>query len=475
MKKPLLLMIIIILFAVALSGCGEKTAPRDKVVYDISASLSDGVLTCSQKTTIKNVYKEGLDSVTFALFPNAYSEGALSPAYTALLAKFGGLDIKKITVAGSEIRPVYNEDKTYLTINIPACAMKEKVEVDMDYTVTLPECDLRLGIKDGYFNISNFYPQLPVYDNDAFRTDAFSTVGDPVFSPLADFHVSLDMPADMEIAAPGTVAVVDNAGRRQTDITLNDARDLAFVLKAGYKYLQKEVDGVAVRYYYVDEADPQSALDVAAQAIEVFSSSFGAYPYETFVVASTPFKDEGMEYSGLVFVDVDSEDKAGTVIHETAHQWFYNLVGSDNINSAYLDEGLTTYCAEYFYLLTGDENGYNEDMHNIEEAYTRYERIQRARGNKANLCVTEPIYKYTSYQYTMLAYYKPAVLFKKLYDMGGKEKFNASIKNYVESNRFGIADKDDLIAAFSSGMKTDVSGVINGFLSEGAVVATFAR
>ena len=475
MKKLLSLIIVCLIAVLFLSACDSNVPERDKISYEIKAELNDKILTCSQKTEVKNVYKEGLDSIVFALYPNAYADGVENPAYTAKPSSFGKVDIKKISVDGEVKTGEYNEDKTYVTVSMPAKALDESVVIDIDYEVTIPECDLRLGFNDGYYNISNFYPQVTVFENDKFRADAFSTVGDPVFSPLADFKMEITLPSTSVIAAPGEVTEINNGSKKTVGVVLSDARDAAFVIKDDYKVIEKDVDGVAVKYYYVEDEDAQGCVDTAAKAIEVFSEAFGAYPYKTFIVASTPFKEGGMEFSGLVYISDNNGDKKGTIIHETAHQWFYNLVGNDNINAAYLDEGLTTYCAEYYYLLTGDEDKYKENMADIEQAYLRYERIQRARGDKGLLSVTEPIRKYTSYQYTMLVYYKTALLFKNIYDMGDKEKFNASIRSYVENNRFGVADKEKLISAFNEGMKCDVSGIINGYLSEGTVVATFAR
>ena len=31
------------------------------------------------------------------------------------------------------------------------------------------------------------------------------------------------------------------------------------------------------------------------------------------------------------------------IVHETAHQWWYGLVGNDQIDEAWLDESLATY------------------------------------------------------------------------------------------------------------------------------------
>ena len=59
----------------------------------------------------------------------------------------------------------------------------------------------------------------------------------------------------------------------------------------------------------------------------------------------------GMEYPGLVFVSdhrLATDEGYVTLLHEIAHQWFYNVIGNDQINEPWLDEGMATYFTDEF-------------------------------------------------------------------------------------------------------------------------------
>ncbi len=72
------------------------------------------------------------------------------------------------------------------------------------------------------------------------------------------------------------------------------------------------------------------------------------YPYTKLDVAEAPLGKHGMEYPALVLIgsDVYRTERLKLeplVVHETAHQWWYNLVGSDPVASPAIDESLAEY------------------------------------------------------------------------------------------------------------------------------------
>ncbi len=472
-KKLLILCLVALVFITVFCACtGKQENELDgKTVYDIHACLTDGQLECSQTVQVTNIFCDGLKELTFMLYPNAYAEDAPNKAYTEKLPSYGAIVVTALTVGGESVEFTLSEDKLSMNFAVPELKKGEKTEVKFSYTVTIPECALRLGRKDGYYNLSNFYPQLACFDGEKFRCDKFSTVGDPIISDVADFKVSMDIPENLLAACAGTVSDEKcKDGRKTFTAQGENMRDFAMVLNDDYKLFNGVYNDVVVNLYTVDETDAAEKTALAVNAIKTYSEAFGEYPYSTFTVAETPFDCEGMEFSGLVFVNAASKDFENTLLHETAHQWWYNLVGNDNINSPYLDEGLTTFTAAYYYLLNGDENKYSSELAAIENAYLKYEKLQKIRGESGVVNMNKSIYEYTEYQYNMLVYYKGCLMFKNLYDTLGATKFEKALKLYVKENRFGRAGKDELCEAFTRAFGGDASGIINGWLSDGAVL-----
>ena len=101
---------------------------------------------------------------------------------------------------------------------------------------------------------------------------------------------------------------------------------------------EKKADETTIKVYTM-EKDPDMmdfSLEVGGDSIGIFNRIFGKYPYGVYSIVMTEFPT-GMEYPGIVFIGKDyfnahSKDELEKIIvHETAHQWWYGVVGNDQI------------------------------------------------------------------------------------------------------------------------------------------------
>jgi aminopeptidase N len=53
-------------------------------------------------------------------------------------------------------------------------------------------------------------------------------------------------------------------------------------------------------------------------------------------------------YSSNYPLSVKKQILEKTIAHESCHQWWYNLVGNDEIDYLFLDEGLTCWSTDYY-------------------------------------------------------------------------------------------------------------------------------
>ncbi len=85
-----------------------------------------------------------------------------------------------------------------------------------------------------------------------------------------------------------------------------------------------------------------------------YDQRIGAYPFSELDVVATPTSAGGIEYPGLVVI-ADSLYKEDTtfrevvVAHEVAHQWWYSLVGNDQIDEPWLDEAFAQFTTALYY------------------------------------------------------------------------------------------------------------------------------
>jgi hypothetical protein len=138
-------------------------------------------------------------------------------------------------------------------------------------------------------------------------------VGDVVFSELSDFSVSLSVPEGIVLASTGqSEEAPASAGSSRKAITCSarGVRDFAVLMSEDYVRrtgtCKTDLGRVAVEGYALknNESRLMRAVDIAGQAIQIFSRRFGPYPYATFTIAEGPIRGGagGMEFSGLISV-----------------------------------------------------------------------------------------------------------------------------------------------------------------------------
>jgi aminopeptidase N len=174
------------------------------------------------------------------------------------------------------------------------------------------------------------------------------------------YDVTLTAPDGLIVVATGTsISEVDNGdGTTTRRLVGGPMRDFNIVASGGYQSASKQVGDVSVNSYFSaeDAAGGTQALDWAATALQTFERKFGPYPYRELDIAATSTSAGGIEYPGMVviagrlFDDMSSRAffEAATV-HEVAHQWWYDVVGNDQVNQPWLDEGLAQYSTYLYY------------------------------------------------------------------------------------------------------------------------------
>jgi aminopeptidase N len=200
---------------------------------------------------------------------------------------------------------------------------------------------------------------------------------------------------------------------------------------------------------------------------------FGEYPYEQYAVAETGFCFGGMEYPCLSFLSdgLKQEERVRAVVHETAHQWWYGVVGSDQIEEAWQDEGLAEYSAIAFFEEYEKYGFSREEI--LKEAMTEYRSYYDVYGSvlgRSDTRMSRHLKEYLSdYEYRCLAYDKSVIMFDTLRKSVGDKKFFSSLKKYYGGNAYRMVSSGDLVAAFEKN-GLDVGGFFDSFLNGKAVL-----
>jgi hypothetical protein len=312
------------------------------------------------------------------------------------------------------------------------------------------------------------YPVLAVHDGDDWRRKLEPSVGDFVFNEAADYEVTVTTPAGVEVFTSGSETPRSEKSSGQT-FTAPALRDFAILAGRGLRSEHTEVQGINVRSIYLAEHERvgKRALTVAANAVRVFTSTFGQLPFKTISVAEAPLVAGlgSCEFSGLnivasaFYVDFDSpavrnlpeiireqrpsveESLEWTLAHLVAHQWWGAAVGNDPAREPVLDEALSCWSALLYYRSTyGEERAAAVLEDQVKGVYRLYRTFG---GDDMNADRPSRDYRNT-FQYAAIVTAKGAMMFVNLQRSLGDEKIFAALRNYYQANLYEIAQMEDL-------------------------------
>ena len=467
---PVVLALLLALAPLTLAACGTTTPDlyTMTLVYEPSTRSLAGEMTVQ----LENRTESAWETVKFQLWPNAFREGAkylpvsetYAPAVYYKGASFGGITLTGIE--GGEAR-VVGEDENILEVTPPAPVYPdERITLTMRFTVLLPEIEHRLGVGQKTVNLGNFYPILCAWGEEGFCEHVYACCGDPFVSGVADYDVTFSLPASYHVAHTGTGTRTEENGLATYHVRAEGVRDFAMVCSEQFTVHTAESSGIPVVYYALDDADPSGTLQTACESLSYYADTFGAYEYPAYTVVETGFPYGGMEYPMLSLIadDLPATEVPLVVAHETAHQWWYAMVGSDQYHEAWQDEGLAEYSAALFFEAYPEYGRTYADMVAASEsAYRAYYSVsaQLSRGETA---MRRDLTDYTGdYAYRSLAYDKGVILFDRLRQTVGEERFFAAIKDYARAYKGEIAPPEALIARFAA-RSPQAEGIFAAFL-----------
>ncbi len=354
--------------SVDLSASGRVVAPSlrsfNQYRLDLDLDLDHATITGTQTLVFTNRTGTALPDLLFHLYPNL-SRGA-PPAPGGIT--FGGhLDVGCVAVDGVARAPAFEDGGWLLRVPLVAPLPPGRSTSVTLHFVTVSPHDGGSNIWSAFnetkdeWALASAYPILATRVGDAWDTRRPNGWGDFVNSEMALYHVRAGLPAGQDLIATGTVVPTCSGSRCTATVTAGPQRDFALAVVHGWQQARKTVgDTVVVSSFPATaRAGGERALALTADAVDRFDKAFGVYPYAELDVLAAPLNGNiaGVEYPGLIMIGNRYYDQSGAsqmdlqdvVVHEAAHQWWYNVVGNDQLREPWLDEGLTSYTGEYLY------------------------------------------------------------------------------------------------------------------------------
>ena len=464
-----------------LTSCKKSENAVSRYALTAEYREETNTLAGAVKVEFVNDTDRTLDELKFNLYANAYRKNALYPPVSenyAQTAYYDGKDYGGITITsvnGARSWSIDGVDENVLIARLCEPLEKgEKVTLDLSFVTDLAKINHKLGVTARSVNLANAFPTLCEYKDGNFVENAYSSIGDPFSGGFCDYLVHLTVPSEYVVASSGKATVTKSLETKtKYEITLNKARDFACVLSKDYALEETTVGGTVLKYYYYDDSSARFRLGLIKESFEFFSDKFGEYLYPTYTVAQTGLCYDGAEYPALALLSdaLNERELIRSIARETAQQWWYAIVGGDQINESWQDESLAEYSTYLFFDSVAEYGLTKADL--VRESLSNYRSYFTVYGSvfgKTDTRMSRPLCEYSSeYEYRCLSRDKGVVLFDALQKSIGDKKFYAGLKNYYKDCKFKMATPDDLIGSFE---KTGVSvkGLFDAFLTGKAVV-----
>lgn len=474
---------------------------------DVTLNDKDHTLDAFERLEYINNSPDTLKFIWFHLWPNAYKND--KTAYTDQTLENGitkfyfsnkedkgyinRLDFKVNNVtAVLEDHPQYIDiAKLVLPVPLPP---GQKITITTPFHEKLPYNFSRGGHDGQSYQVTQWFPKPAVYDKKGWHPMPYLDQGE-FYSEYGNFEVNITVPKNYVVAATGELQNQEEkdwletrssfAGKysktkivgadphiaaiefpaSSTEIKTiqfkqNNVHDFAwfadkrFVVKHDKMKLEsgRAID-VYAYYYHADYKAWQNAVQSEKNAIAHYSGLVGEYPYNIVSVVEGPESfGGGMEYPTITVISptADVHELELTIVHEVGHNWFYGILGSNERDHPWMDEGINSYYDQKYDLIH----------------YKKLPRVERvAFETKAVTHLDQPIElpseKFNEANYDLVAYYKTAEWLRYLESVVGTEAYDKAMHEYYRRWQFKHPQPEDFKQVMEESTGKDLDSIFS--------------
>ena len=355
--------------------------------YEIDVTLDHAARRLTGRETIswRNISANPTSELQFHLYWNAWRDlestwlrerrlaGLQLPFFGSFTAPradaWGSIDVARLRVRGMDLTghkrfispdDGNTADQTVMSVPLPfAVPPNEVVDIEVEWTAKVPRPFARTGFVGDYYFIGHWFPKLGVLEDAGWNTHQFHSATE-FYSDFGVYDVRITVPREFVVGASGReIERTDVAGgQARHRYRGEDIHDFAWTtspdfVEAKQMFTYATLPTVEMRLLLQPEhaGQEQRHFDATAAALRYYGEWFGPYPYDHLTVVDPAFQSSsgGMEYpmlftSGTRWIAPARVSQPERVtVHEAGHQFWYGIVGSNEFEHAWMDEGLNTF------------------------------------------------------------------------------------------------------------------------------------
>jgi hypothetical protein len=252
------------------------------------------------------------------------------------------------------------DDETVMAVPLPeAVPPGGSVTIELTWTSHVPRTVARTGVIGNFYFIAQWFPKLGVLQDAGWNCHQFHA-GTEFFSDYGVYDVSLTVPRDWIVGATG----IERERRDNPDATRRhrfvqeDVHDFAWTTSPDYiertaRFEHPTLPPVDMRLLLQPEHASQAErhFEATRTTLKYYGEWYGPYPYGHITIVDPAFQSGagGMEYPTLFTAGTRWVAPArvivpeGVTVHEAGHQFWYGIVGNNEFEDAWMDEGINTF------------------------------------------------------------------------------------------------------------------------------------
>lgn len=461
------------------AGASPARADEPRTHYALTADLntSTHVVHGTARIHWVNESREPASNLYFHLYLNGFrddetvfmreSRGSLREVEAS---GHGHIDVTSLATSdGTNLlsaahTDLVSNDKSQMRVDLATpVAPGAAIDLVIVFDSTLPPVFARTGYADDFHMVAQWFPKLAVREVDgAWSTFPFHGMGE-FYSDFADYELTLTVPDGWAVGASGRqISEARAAGKTTRRFRAARVHDVAWTAWPHFREERFDVDGVEVRMLFPHGYEGAIAAhsEATRRGLRHFGRMFGAYPYETLTVVVPPrnaLGAAGMEYPTLIVSQGMWFNMPGihypypeyVTAHELAHEWFYGLVASNEVQWPFLDEGLTEWAGADLI-----RTMYGESANAVTFGSTTLSIFELSRAaalwpHPPSVPPARPAYAFSSSRvYGASVYALTATLLETIKRVWGRARFEQALGTYARAQAFRHPAPDDLFKAF---------------------------
>jgi hypothetical protein len=464
-----------------------QPAWQQRVDTKIDVTLDDKhhMLYAQEEFTYTNNSPDTLQFIYVHLWPNAYKNDRTPFArqndvnhntafYYSRPRNRGYIDSLQFTVDGQNV-------DFFSTENAPDIARidlikpllpHQSIKVATPFKIKIPLVFSRMGHTGQSYYISQWFPKPAVYDQKGWHPISYLDQGE-FFSEFGSYNVSITLPANYVVMATGNCTDdkentwLDDLSKKPLPEIANEKRtprvaDSAIASASEMKTIHFTEDNIHDFAWFADkrwivrkdtvyspgnnelvttyaafmpsyQKQWQKATDYLKETVRHYGKWVGPYQYKTIKAVLGDLRaGGGMEYPTVTVIDKSASSGLQlVVVHEAGHNWFYGMLGSNERDHAWMDEGINS-----FYEQKTDKE-LNHDSSTtrkkgLNENLGLFERI----ATHEDQAIDQTSANFEKLNYGLDVYFKTAMSLKWLEAYMGPAEFEAGMHEYFDKWHF---------------------------------------